>query len=93
MFEFGVHGRSDDSGRIRVIGRCFSGPILVGSVFSRMRRYLGDEPLSEAHVKLEVVEIEAYRRRLDAMDSGLTGALVLKGQVPDALDDGWVLGG
>ncbi len=91
MIEFGVHGRSEDEGRVSVIGRCFLGPIRVGSVFRRMRRQIDDTSVSGVEIRLEVSAIQAYHRELGALDSGLTGELVLKGQAPVELGDGWTL--
>jgi hypothetical protein len=93
MVEFGVHGRIDEADGVRVIGRCFTGPICVGTVFRRMRRYLDADEPAEMSVALQVVEIHAYGHSLDTIDEGMTGALVLSGMAPDALGDGWTLAG
>jgi hypothetical protein len=73
---------------IRAAGRCFDGPILVGDHF-REARY-GDRVAS---VDLVVEEIWTYGKLLDELDPGLTGELVLSGELSEPLADHAVLAG
>lgn len=91
--QFGVHGRSTRQRQTEVIGRCFAGPINIGSVFTAMRQYLSDGPTRAMSIRLEVVGIQAYGCELTALDEGLTASLVLQGEAPAELDDGWELVG
>jgi hypothetical protein len=42
-------------------------------------------------VALTVVRLVAYGRAFEWFDEGLTGAVTVSGDVPEQMDEGWVL--
>lgn len=85
-------------GKLVVKGRCLSGPIRVGRVFTSIYRFKDVhspilERLDEHSVALRVDRIVAYQRELTEIDSGLTAKLELSGSGESMVQSGMVLGG
>lgn len=91
MSEFGVHKASFDGDRAFVAGRCFTGPIRVGAVFTQLRRFHPVQTENGIPVELVVTRIIAYGHQLDEIQEGLTAELELSGVTPSELGDGALL--
>ena len=92
-FEFGVFISTVDGRNAFVAGRCFFGPIAVGAVFTKMRRYFPVPIAEHVPVELTVKKIVLYSHDVLELDEGLTAELHLEGVIPDGLDHGAVLVG
>ena len=99
--EFGVHAAEASGARARVSGRCYSGPIDVGDVFSAVYELVvqpkGEEYGPSLRSKSQLVDIEvkaitAYGRSLSTLDTGMTAELLLSGNGIDAIKPGYTLG-
>jgi hypothetical protein len=93
-----VHG---EGGLLRVVGRCGSEPIHLGSRYHALYRHrtttLQDlakpaEREDETTVELTVKQIQAYGRELDELGPGMTGSIGLVGTGSERVESGWILG-
>jgi len=97
---FGVGGIEHKDIQVRVIGRCFEGPILLGDTFTvAFKRTLERLPdgygpgvrSDERAIALKVDTIWAYNHSLDELPPGMTGRLTLSGLGSDVLREDDVL--
>ncbi len=87
MSEFGVHGVEHVGESFFVIGRCYLGPLRLGDVFCTASVPGG----LSSNVRLTVQTIEAYSRKWDEIDEGLTARLELTGEGGDAVTEECIL--
>ena len=97
--EFGVY-RIDPLGKqtARIGARVHCGTVRVGDLFTELLMPQGpvlsesdSRPGARASVALEVTKIESYLPRLDGLDTGLTGYVMVRGQGVDRLVEGAML--
>lgn len=90
-----VEGRS---GRVHAIGRCGDAPIRLGDVFEVLHPapQAADADVGDlcggTAVHLQVERIQAYRRTLQELGSGMTGTIDLCGRGSELVESGCVLG-
>lgn len=86
---FGVHSAARlDASSLRVVGRCYRGPIKLGMRFEVATSPDQDQVLA---VDLVVGRVVAYLRDLPELDEGLTGELLLVADTPTTVLPAWVL--
>lgn len=62
------------------------GTIVIGDVFSKLRRKFAPDETKVYDIDLRVSAIVAYRRQIDELPEGMGGELVLTGTVATTLE-------
>jgi hypothetical protein len=77
-----------DQELLGIVGRCFFGPISTGMIFDGVvlaRRGRVWSPSDLVPCRLQIAEIEVFRRLVDEIDPVMSGQLALSGQPPPGL--------
>ena len=98
--QFEVEFQRGSNGEIALSGRCYSGPISVGSRFLYLIKlqWVRDDPSNPYLIKtniilidMTVVGVEAYHKRIDAIYSPMTGRLFVTGVGVELIERGDVV--
>jgi hypothetical protein len=87
--QFSVHEVSRGRrGRIAVIGRCWFGPIVVGTRFTRLAWLRASPAVAPVPCRLEVEWLELFRKPAVEVTQVYTARIGMRGEPPEGLTEG-----